>query len=225
MGEVELQPDNNLLIIHAVIIIYGHAANEALAHQVTTDIEKFWNDAKGKVAIRDGWFSKKIYNVRFSMIGKYDAELAPKMIFENTNPRNNYFRIEEFASGDISFVDGLNSNTGYFKLQNILDNSTTAAHEFGHTLGLEHPHDLDIRGGGTPGIMYPRGTLVDPHFQYYPEVAAGEKGGTLNPFTRKVLQKDIENLHFDELDYNKNGIAVIGGFSSVWHDKHLPEQD
>jgi len=225
MGEAELQPNNNLLIIHAVIIIYGDAANDGLAFQIATDIEKFWNDAEGKVAIRDGWFSKKSYNVRFRIIGKFDKELTPQTVFENTDPRNNYFRIEEFAIGDISFVDGLNSNTGYFKLQNILDNSTTAAHEFGHTLGLKHPHDLDIRGGGTPGIMYPRGTLVDPHFQYYPEVAAGEKGGTLNPFTRKVLQKDIDDLHLDDIDFNENGIPVVGGFSWVYHEKHLPETD
>jgi hypothetical protein len=225
MGEVELQPDKNLLIIHAVMIIYGDAANDELALQVAKDIETFWNAAEGKVAIRDGWFSKKIYDVKFNITGKFDKELTPQTVFENTDPRNNYFRIEEYAHGDISFVDEINSNTGYFKLQNILDNSTTAAHEFGHTLGLLHPDDLDIRGKGTPGIMYPRGTLVDPHFQYYPEVAAGEKGGTLNPFTRKVLQKDIDDMHLNDLDFNENGMAVLGAFSSVWHEKHLPEQD
>lgn len=223
MGEVELQPGNSLLLIHAVIHIYGDAANEVLAQQVAKDIGDYWNEAKGNVQISEGWFSRKWYAVRFSITGKFIPALVPETIFENTNPRNNYFRVEEYAYGDISFVDGLNSNTGYFKLQNILGHSTTAAHEFGHTLGLEHPHNLDIRGKGTPGIMYPRGTLVDPNFQYYPEVAAGEKGGTLNPVTRKVLQQDIDDLHLNSLDFNKNGLAILGGFSSIWHEKHVPQ--
>jgi hypothetical protein len=225
MGEAELQPNNNLLIINAVVNIYGDAAHDELAFQIALDIEKFWNAAEGKLQISDGWFSKKIYNVKFSITGKFDIGLTPETVFKNTDPRNNYFRIEEFASGNISFVDGLNSNTGYFKLENLLNNSTTAAHEFGHSIGLDHPHDLDIRGKGTPGIMYPRGTLVDPRFQYYPEVTPGEKGGTLNPFTRKVLQKDIDDLRLNDLRFNKKGFAVVGGFSSVWHEKHFPVSD
>lgn len=215
MGEAELQPNSKLLIIHAVINIYGDAANDDLAFLIAKDIETFWNDAAGKVAISDGWFSHKNYDVRFDIMGKFEPELTPQAVFENTDPRNNYFRIEEHARGNISFVDGLNSNTGYFQLDNLLNNSSTAAHEFGHTLGLDHPHDLDIRGLGTPGIMYPRGTWVDPQFQYSPEIAPGQKGGTLNPFTRKVLQKDIDDLHLNKLDFDKNSLAMVGGFTSV----------
>lgn len=222
MGEAELQQANDLLIIHAVINIYGDAANDALSVQLAKDIADFWNQAGGSVSIRQNIFSKRSYRVQFNISGKYAADLKPTDVYENTDPRNNYFRIEEYASGNISFVDGLNSNTGYFLLSNLVDNSTTAAHEFGHTLGLDHPHDLDIRGMGTPGIMYPRGTLVDPEFQYYPEAAPGEKGGTLNPYTRKVRQSDIDDLKLDGLDFDENGFAVVGGFSSIWHEKHMP---
>jgi len=222
MGEAELQPNRNLLVIHAELIFYGDAANEALSIQIAKDVEDHWNEPDGKIRVNQNWFSKKIYNVRFNIKGTCNRMLTPATVFENTNPRNNYFRIEEFAIGNISFVDGVNSNTGYFKLENLLNNSSTAAHEFGHTLGLDHPHILDIRGKGTPGIMFPRGTLVDPQFQYYPEVAAGEKGGTLNPFTRKVLQSDIDDLKLGQLDFDSKGFAVVGGFTSIWHEKHIP---
>ncbi len=222
MGEAELQSKRKLLVIHAVLTFYGDAANEELSLQVAKDVEDHWNEPGARIRLSKNWFPKKEYRVRFSIRGKYDPLLTPDIVYENTDPRNNYFRIEEFATGNISFVDDINSNTGYFKLENLLNNSTTAAHEFGHTLGLIHPHDLDIRGKGIPGIMYPRGTLVDPHFQYYPEVAAGEKGGTLNPFTRKVLQADIDSLQLHKLDFGSNGIAVVGAFTSIWHEKHLP---
>ena len=217
MGEAELQPHKNLLVIHAELIFYGDAANDMLSFQIAKDIEDHWNETRGTVRI-----SQHRYYVSLNIIAIYNSSLTPSEVYENTNPRNNYFRIEEYAKGNISFVDGINSNTGYFKLENLLNNSTTAAHEFGHTLGLHHPHRLDIRGKGTPGIMYPRGTLVDPEFQYYPDVAPGEKGGTLNPFTRRVLQNDIDDLHLGRLDFDESGFAIVGDFTSVWHEKHLP---
>src|SRR6478735_5218345 len=151
--------------------------------------------------------NKKPYKVVFDVQGHWAPALSPEDVFYNTVQRNNYFRVESFAGTDISFVDGIGSNTGYFKLANLLNNSTTAAHEYGHTIGLDHPHQLDIRGKGAPSIMYPRGTLTDPQFQYDPNIAAGQKGGTMNPFTRKVLQEDIDKLHLDKLDFNNAGFA------------------
>jgi hypothetical protein len=216
MGQAELQPENNLIIIHSAIYFYGNAANDSLSTQIASDTANHWNEPGGKAVIK-----RMIYLVVFQIDGIYEPHLTPETIYNNTNPRNNYFRIEEYAYGNISFVDGLGSNTGYFKLDNLLNNSTTAAHEFGHTLGLAHPKYLDIRGQGQPGIMYPRGTLVDPQFQYDPTVPAGVKGGTLNPFTRKVLQSDIDDLKLNKLDFNKEGLAILGDFSSVWHDAQL----
>jgi len=216
MGEAELQPGNNLLIIHSIIYFYGNAANDVLSLQIAKDIADHWNEPKGKVIIK-----RNIYEILFNIEGIYEPSLRPQTIFENTNPRNNYFRVEEYAHGNISSVDGLGSNSGYFKLENLLNNSTTAAHEYGHTLGLDHPKDLDIRGEGQPGIMYPRGTLTDPQFQYDPTVPAGTVGGTMNPFTRKVFQSDIDDLKLNKLHFNRKGFGVIGEFSSMWHEAQV----
>ncbi|MFT3910154.1 MAG: peptidase M10 [Ferruginibacter sp.] len=215
MGEAQLDKENRLLIIHADLIFYGNAASGQLSKMIAADVERYWNEPNASVQIHHEW-----YRVQFLIKGMYAPTLTETDVYENTDHRKNFFRVETFANGNISFVDDINSNTGYFKLDNLLDNSTTAAHEFGHTIGLEHPEILDIRGAGTPGIMYPRGTIVDPIFQYDPNAAPMQPGGTLNPFTRKVLLNDIKDLRLDKLDFDKNGLAVLGAFSSVWHEAH-----
>lgn len=212
MGSAEL--DNQHLIIYSNIITYGNAADAALTEMMRDEIEAMWNEPKGQLN-----FDGSMFEVRFRITASFEPAIEDTDIYQNTDPRNNYFRIEEFAQGNISFVDGLGCNTGYFKLENLYKGSTTAAHEYGHTLGLEHPHDLDLRGKGIPGIMYPRGTLVDPQYQYEPDKPAGEKGGTMYPIYRKVLQSDIDNLKLHRLGFI-NGKAVLGAFTSVWHPNH-----
>ena len=218
MGILEIVEAEGIINLHAKIIVYGDAASEALSILMAKEVEDCWNAPQATVSLKG-----KNYLLRLFIEGSYAANLVPETIFENDNPLNNYFRVEEFVHGNISFVDGLGSNTGYFKLENLLNNSTTVAHEFGHTLGLDHPENIDIRGGQIPGIMYPRGTLTDPQFQYDPNVPAQTVGGTLNPVHRKVRQQDVDDLQISRLRFNNNSVAVLGNFSSIWHIKHEPD--
>lgn len=212
MGEVELQ--GSTILLHARIITYGGASDPEVTERMRREMETLWNEPAASV-----FLNKRAWRVHFNISAEWKPSLTNLEVISNINPRNNYFRVEEFAAGNISFVDGLGSNTGYFKLENLYEGSTTAAHEFGHTLGLPHPADLDYRGRGRPGIMYPRGTLVDPQYQYDPSRPAGTTGGTLHPMHRRVNEADIQSLPFSHLEY-KNGFALLGEFTNIWHADH-----
>lgn len=216
MGEAEIILSKHQLLIHSHIITYGNAANAALTEMIRDEIETMWNQPKGMVRIDD-----EALLVQFSITAQFHPELTALEIYENLDPRNNYFRIEEFAHGNISFVDQINCNTGYFKLENLYQGSTTAAHEYGHTIGLVHPHDSDYRGKGVPGIMHPRGTLVDAQYQYNPAAIAGDSsnGGTMHPRYRQVLPEDIRNLRLHRLSFSGQK-SVLGEFTSIWHPDH-----
>jgi hypothetical protein len=212
MGSAEIEQQQ--LTIYSHIITYGNAASADITENIRDEIETMWNEPTASLKLDDSLFT-----VVFRITSSFQAAITDIDIYQNLDPRNNYFRIEEFAHGNISFVDGLGCNSGYFKLENLYKGSTTAAHEYGHTLGLDHPHDLDLRGKGVPGIMYPRGTLVDPQFQYDPDKPAGTPGGTIYPIYRKVLQDDINRLKLHHLSF-ENGKAILGEFTNVWHPNH-----
>lgn len=212
MGEAQLEYNELTIISH--IITYGAAATAQLAEQIRLEIETMWNEPNVTVQI-----AKQQYLVRFRISAEYDQHITELDVLQNVDPRNNYFRIEEYARGNISFVDGLGCNTGYFKLENLYPGSTTVAHEYGHTLGLDHPRNTDYRGRGVPGIMYPRGTLVDPKYQYDPSKPAGVTGGTMHPMYRKVLPQDITNLNLHKLVFSGQR-AIIGDFTNIFHWPH-----
>lgn len=214
MGEAELSIAARTITISSHFVFYGEAASSVLTEQLREEVETLWNEARGAVIV-----SGQEYRVQFRITSDYNRDPSELEVLQNTNPRNNYFRIEEFVIGNISFVDGIGCNTGYFKLENLYPGSTTAAHEYGHTIGLDHPPILDIRGRGVPGIMYPRGTLVDPPFQYDPAKPAGVTGGTMHPMHRKVMAADIQHLQLHRLPF-RNRRAVVGEFTNIYHWNH-----
>ena len=214
MGEAELRLEERSIIIRSHIITYGSLADDLLTERIRAEIETMWNEPHAFCQVN---------NTPLQVIFQISAELKKDIdqleVLQNTDPLNNYFRIESFVHGNISFVDGLGSNSGYFLLENLYEGSTTAAHEYGHTLGLDHPSFLDIRGQGVPGIMYPRGTLVDPSYQYDPSKPAGVTGGTMHPMFRKVRREDVDSLKLSRLRFQNNK-AIIGGFTNIYHWNH-----
>jgi hypothetical protein len=214
MGEAELNFEEKSIIIRSHIITYGSMADDILTERIRSEIETMWNEPKAFCIINN-----TSLQVNFRISSELKKEIDQMEVLQNTNPLNNYFRIESFVHGNISFVDGLGSNSGYFLSENLYEGSTTAAHEYGHTLGLDHPIFLDIRGQGVPGIMYPRGTLVDPSFQYDPSKPAGVTGGTMHPMYRKVRIEDVDSLKLNKLRFQNNK-AIVGGFTNIYHWNH-----
>jgi len=214
MGEAEIYKETRRIVVSSHIITYGNEASEEVTERIRREIETMWNEPAAVLFLHEDH-----YRVEFRITGETRKDIPELEVLQNTDPKNNYFRIESFVHGNISFVDGLGCNTGYFLLENLYEGSTTAAHEYGHTLGLDHPKLLDIRGEGVPGIMFPRGTLVDPPYQYDPSIEAGKKGGTMHPMFRKVKQSDVENLRLPQL-LTSHHKAIVGEFSSVYHWPH-----
>lgn len=212
---VAISIHNNTLILSAHLITYGGAADSVLTERIREEIETLWNEPEALITLKGRELA-----IAFRITSAHIPDLDPLDVISNTDPRNNYFRIEEKAFGNISFVDGLACNSGYFQADNLYTGSTTAAHEFGHTLGLDHPPDLDLRGKGRPGIMYPRGTLVDPQYQYDPAIEAGLPGGTMHPMHRRVSLQDITALDLHRLSF-RDGLAILGEFTNVYHPAHI----
>ncbi|MVT09451.1 RHS repeat domain-containing protein [Chitinophaga tropicalis] len=215
-GEVAKNKRRKTLTVRSDIIFYGDGMNRRLARQIAKDIQRQWNAAKGKVKI-DG----AEYKVRFSIKGSYNKNLTKQEVSNNTSWKNNYVRVDKNVEAANSTMDlVLGSNTGVWKLDQVAKKgSTTKAHEYGHSLGAQHPLDEDFRFGGQPGIMRPRGTLVDPQYQYDTKAAPNTPGGTLDPEKRKVTQEDIDALELNELKFNKQGKAVLGNTTNIYHEK------
>ncbi|MHB1921542.1 MAG: zinc metalloprotease [Chitinophagaceae bacterium] len=216
MGEAFLE-EEGILRIRSTIYFYGDAADSSLSQRVGREMNEIWNSCP-TIVHRKG----RPYQVVLDIEGIYAPLITPDLIHANLDPQSNFFRVETFSQGNISFVDEIASNTGYFQLDNLVEGSTTAAHEFGHSLGLGHPVELDYRGKGRPSIMHPRGTLVDPEFQYDLKAPAGTIGGTLNPFTRRVTREEILKLRLEDLQFNRHGRVIIGDFTNLFHPRQYP---
>ncbi len=215
MGEIEILPTEQMIVVHSNFIFYGNFATQEICDIVIEEIAEMWNTPNVTIHLYG-----KYYQVRFRIRGSIRTDISRTTIETSTSLRDNYIRIEEYSKLEVSFVDKILCNTGYFMVRNIEKGATTCAHEYGHMLGLKHPAILDIRGKGRPSIMYPRGTLVDAKFQWNPNANAGAPGGTMNPYHRKVSILDILDINIPAIILS--GKNYIGYHTNIYHEAFVP---
>lgn len=213
MGIIEIDTSAKIITISSNIIGYGNAADYTICKHISEEIETMWNEPNAVVELYNN-----LFQVRFKIQTQFNSLMHPNSIIQNENPRNNYIRIEQYCNMNISFMDAIGSNSGYFLLANLYKGSTSAAHEYGHSLGLPHPLNLNILGAGRPSIMYPRGSIVDAEFQNDVLAQPGGPGGTLNPQSRKVMQENIDQLQLPQKI--NNNVFVLGRLTNKYHEAH-----
>jgi hypothetical protein len=197
-----LNASKNQVGIFSKLLLYGSEANDETGTSIINEINRMYNEPEVSVPI-GSQDAKVFFSVTYELISIAEAvDLAST----NQDFQNNFIRIEAKNVLTRSFMGfGLGDNSGHWLTSDQLGISTTAAHEFGHGLGLDHPPHNDYCGTNMPPpIMAPRGSLVDPQYQWSPLAKAGEFGGTMNPIYRKVTKEEIgmiiEGLSFETTD-------------------------
>lgn len=197
---------NNLekfINIEATLHFYGKHATAELGQKIVKEINDLWNEPKTELE-NEGEVYKVRFNIDFKIL---DKNTVVEQCLTNTSFRNNYIRLEEKNIAERSMMGfGLGENCGHWLISDQLGESTTAAHEFGHAMGLPHPDQLDYRNTGLPPMMAPRGTLVDSQFQWNPLAEAGTFGGTMRPIWRRVQASEVIEIinHIDLSGAEKN---------------------
>ena len=203
------------LKIQARLVFYGSEASPETAQAIVEEINRMYNEPRAVVTVA-GQSYRVYFVIEYALL---TLEEAARLIATNDDFQNNFIRLEKENIITRSFMGfGLGDNAGHWIVSDQLGHSTTAAHEFGHGLGLDHPAQFDFRGSGSPPpIMAPRGTLVDPEYQWDPKAQAGEVGGTMKPIHRRVSIAEIQQI-VQNLTFQSDGQALLGRLSNNTFD-------
>jgi hypothetical protein len=210
-AKVKIDRDQNIFNVEAKIYFYGKYAEDILADKIVKEIEDFWNTPKA-IYVHDDQAYKVVFDIKQECVS---LEKASQLMVSNTHFAVNFVRIEDKNVSERSMMGyGLGENSGHWIITDRLGESTTAAHEFGHALGLPHPEEIDFRNTGLPPIMAPRGTIVDAIYQWNPLADAGMPGGTMLPTHRRVRTEEVlaviaQSIYVDE---NTRKIGKISNY-------------
>jgi hypothetical protein len=192
-------------VVRASLFLYGTYADDTIAKKIQDEINRMWNHPLVMFP-----YNFKNYKVIFEISCKsVEIDTAKALMKSNTSYENNFVRIEEKNKVERSMMGfGLGQNSGHWLITDNLGESTTAAHEFGHALGLPHPSRIDYRFTGYPPIMAPRGTWVDAEYQWSPLADVGAEGGTMNPKHRRVNQEEVFGVLSGLVEVSSNSFII-----------------
>lgn len=217
----ELDPSKAEVIMKASMVYYGEAVDPTIAAKATKEIQDMWSGLSLRAADPAQVLTVQVQGKTYTLRAVLSEEIitvaeAQKRAALNRDPSVNFIRFRKGGgAGDRSYYHDLGANSGVFYESDGIGTSTTASHEFGHGLGLDHPNQYDWRGMGRPAIMCPRGTIVDAAYQWNPKAAPGAAGGTMSPAWRLVSQWDVDNVGIGSLGFDSAGMATVGYASNV----------
>jgi len=201
--------------IQARLVFYGSEATPEAARAIVEEINRMYNEPEAEVKLGNESY-RVFFVIEYALL---TTEETAQLIAQNDDFQNNFIRLEKENVVTRSFMGfGLGDNVGHWIVSDQLGQSTTAAHEFGHGLGLGHPTRLDYRGSGSPPpIMAPRGTIVDAQYQWEPSAKAGEVGGTMKPFHRRVTVAEIQQI-VENIKIRPDKSGYLGRLSNIIFD-------
>ena len=186
-----VDPETKSATIISHIYIYGSEATPKIANEISTEINTMWNAKRFTLFFQGGR-----YRVRFDVTTEFvSTQKAWDLFKKNLSPKFNFLRIEKPSPKAAIPNFMLGGNIGILFVYDKNGFHTTAAHEYGHGLGLDHPPIWEKTWtANVPSIMYARGTIVASQFQYNPKAEPGRKGGTIDPIYRQVTYMDWAHL-------------------------------
>lgn len=202
------------IIVKAKNYFYGTMAEDDIVKAIDHEINQMWNQP-----LVVYFYNQQYYKVKFDIRSEIVDEAAVlDLISHNLSHEFNFIRIENKGKIDRSMMGfGLGENSGFWVTSDNLGHSTTAAHEFGHAIGLPHPNIIDYRGMGYPPLMAPRGTLVDSELQWNVLADPGTYGGTMRPDHRRVRQDEVLSI-MGRMVYVTDNNFIIGKLSNIYFD-------